>query len=299
MDTVIYPQRRHTPPPFSPIWHPTSFIEEHWFRLADIVIRYHTRDTDKIWDAQICIKDNGEGFWMQVRACRKTALESNWSWKEIIHTELTPLTACQQNKDYLWIIIRGKQDVGRYCKALSCLKLAADAKTTDVWLTVALAWIEMQDEQRVTIVDVPMQEQHIRQGDLAVVFWTLQEQKKELTVYEEVRATQKRKNTPSAEVADEVEVDVEAEGSAVKKQRITGAGPSKEEEVAGAVELDIESIMDCEMELNRENVMDGEMEPNRKSISNGERDEMEGNEMEEGVVQEAQVGFKDAEADSL
>jgi hypothetical protein len=170
MDTVIYPQRRHTPPPFSPIWHPTSFIEEHWFRLADIVIRYHTRDTDKIWDAQICIKDNGEGFWMQVRACRKTALESNWSWKEIIHTELTPLTACQQNKDYLWIIIRGKQDVGRYCKALSCLKLAADAKTTDVWLTVALAWIEMQDEQRVTIVDVPMQEQHIRQGDLAVVF---------------------------------------------------------------------------------------------------------------------------------
>jgi hypothetical protein len=298
-DTIIYPQRRHTPPPSSSIWHQTSFIEEHWLRLADVVIRYHTRDTDKIRDARIHIKDNGDGFWMQVQACRKTALESNWRWKEITHTQLTPLTACQQNKDYPWIIIGGKQDVGRYCKALSCPKLAVDAETTDVWFTVALAQIEMQGEQRVTVVEEPRQERRIRQGDLAVVFQTLQERKQELTVYEGVRTTRKRKNAPAAEVADEMETEMEAEGSAAKKQRIARVGPSKEAEEAGAVEPDIESVMDGEMEPNRESIMDSEVEPNRECVLNGERDEMECNEMEAGVPPEVQVCSEGIEVDSL
>jgi hypothetical protein len=210
-DALIYPQRRHTPPP-SLMWHETSFIEEHWSVLADVVIRYRLKSTDHVRDARIRIKDNGEGFWMQVRGCRKTTSESNWKWKEIKHTELTPLTPCQQNKDYPWIIINGKQDVGRYCKALSCPKLADDAETTDVWFMVALARVEVRDGVRVTVVDEPMQERRVRQGDLGVVFRTFEERKKEPAVYEGVRATaRKRKNAPGAEVEDEEVVDGEAE----------------------------------------------------------------------------------------
>jgi hypothetical protein len=289
-DAVIYPQRRHTPPPSSPIiWHPTSFIEEHWSRLIDVVIRYYTRDTDKMRDAQIRIKENGEGFWMQVRACRKTALESNWRWKEIRHTELTPLTACQQNKDYPWIIIGGKQDVGRYCKALSCPKLAEDAETTDVWFTVALAQIEMQGDQRATVIEDPMQEQRIRQGDLGVVFRTLRERQGEPIVYEGVRATRKRKNILSGEAGEageagsEVQVEAESEGSAAKRRRLADVGGPNELEMAGPAEPDIESVMDSEVEPNRECVVDGAVGQNLQSIVHTEA---EGNEMQEGKTPE-------------
>jgi hypothetical protein len=269
-DALIYPQQRdtHTPPPPSgPMWHETTFIEENWRHLADVVIRYQTRDTKQVRDARIRIKDNGEGFWMQVRACRKTASESEWTWKAIEHTELTPVTACQQNKDYPWMIIGGKQDVGRYCKALSCPKLAEDAETTDVWFTVALARIEMQGGQRTTVIDDPMLVRRIRQGDLGVVFRTLQERKKEPTVYEGVRATRKRKNAPCGVLGDEVEDT--AEGSEAKKQRTADAVTPNfdvEADVAGAAEPDIESVMDGEAEPHREGVTDVEAESNRGSV---------------------------------
>jgi hypothetical protein len=82
---------------------------------------------------------------MQARACRKVTPEANWKWEEVTYTELTPLLACHQNKDYPWIIISGRQDVGRYCKALSCPKLAEDAQTTDLQFLVALARVEVQN----------------------------------------------------------------------------------------------------------------------------------------------------------
>jgi hypothetical protein len=133
-----------------------SFIEEHWSVLADVIMRYRLRDTGFVQDARICIKDNGQGFWMQVRACHKTESERNWTWKEIKHTELTPLTASHQNKDYPWIIISGTNDVGSYCKAICYPKLAEDAATTDLFFLVALARVEVQGGVRVTIVDEPM-----------------------------------------------------------------------------------------------------------------------------------------------
>jgi hypothetical protein len=67
------------------------------------------------------------------------------------------------------MIIGGKQDIGRYCKALSCPKLGEDAETTDLWFTIALVWIEMQNDQRLTVIEL-MQEWKIQQGDLGVVF---------------------------------------------------------------------------------------------------------------------------------
>jgi hypothetical protein len=115
-NTVIYPQQRHTPPPPCLIWHETSFIEENWLVLADIVIRYYLRNSKDIWDAQIRIKDNRPGFWMQVQACRVSKPQLNWKWQGIDHTLLMPLTACYQNKDWPWIIISGDQRVGSYCR---------------------------------------------------------------------------------------------------------------------------------------------------------------------------------------
>jgi hypothetical protein len=291
-DSLIYPQQRdaHTPPPSGPMWHKTSFIEEHWRLLTDVVIRYQTRDTKQVRDARIRIKDNGDGFWMQVRACRKTASESEWTWKAIEHTELTPVTACQQNKDYPWIIIGGKHDVGRYCKALSCPKLAEDAETTDVWFSVALARIEMQGSQRTTVMDDPMLVRRIRQGDLGVVFRTFQERKKEPTVYEGVRATRKRKNAPCAVLGDEVED--KAEGSEAKKQRTDDAVTPNldvEADVAGAAELDIESLMDGEAEPHREGVIDSEADLIRGTVVCNEV---------EGVPCDAQPNCGDAMASS-
>jgi hypothetical protein len=291
-DGLIYPQQRHThtPPPSGPMWHETSFIEEHWCHLADVVIRYQTRDTKQVRDARIRIKDNGEGFWMQVRACRKTASESEWTWKAIEHTELTPVIACQQNKDYPWIIIGGKHDVGRYCKALSCPKLAEDAETTDMWFTVALAQIETQGGQRTTVIDDPMEVRRIRQGDLGVVFCTFQERKKEPAVYEGVRATRKQKNTSCAAVDGKVED--EAEGSEAKKQRTTEAvAPNlgKEVDAAGATEQDMESVMDGETDPHREGVMDGEAESNTGSVVHNEV---------EGVLCDAQPSYGDTVASS-
>jgi hypothetical protein len=65
-DAVIYPQRRHTPPPPHLTWHETSFIEENWSALAEVIIRYYKRNTDLVRVTRIWIKNNGEGFWMQV-----------------------------------------------------------------------------------------------------------------------------------------------------------------------------------------------------------------------------------------
>jgi hypothetical protein len=219
MNAVIYPQRRHTPPPSGLTWYETTFIEENWAILADVLIRYHKRNTNLIRVARIRTKDNGQGFWMQARACRKDTPEANWKWEEVKYTELTPLTACHQNKDYPWIIISGGQDVGRYCKAISCPKLAGDAKTTDLRFLVALARVEVRNGERMTIVDDPMQKQQIRQGDLAVVFRTLAERKKEPTVYEGVRATaRKRKHMSGVDMDNEMQVDGDAEAPTTKKQ---------------------------------------------------------------------------------
>ena len=183
---------------------------------------------------------------MQVQSCRKTTSECHWKWKAIKHTELSPLTASHQNKDYPWIIINGKKDVGRYCKALSCPKLAEDADTTDVWFLVALARIEMQDGERVTVVDEPVRERRIRQGDIGVVFRTLKERKKEPTVYEGVRAAaRKRKNAPNAEVADEVV-------PTAKKRKIGEVEAGDEVEMAAEVEGDntLEARCEAEAEVN-------------------------------------------------
>jgi hypothetical protein len=156
---------------------------------------------------------------MQARACRKDTPEANWKWDEVKDTELTPLMACHQNKDYLWIIISSRQDVGRYCKAISCPKLAEDAKTTDLRFLVALAWVEVRNGEQTTIMDNPMQKRQIRQGDLAVVFRTLSERKKEATVYEGVRATaQKQKHMSGVDVDNEMQVDGDAEAPTTKKQ---------------------------------------------------------------------------------
>jgi hypothetical protein len=195
-EAVIYPQRRHTPPPPFLIWHKTSFIEENWSLLANVIIRYNIRGTDHGRDARIRTKGNGKGFWMEFKSARHGAPESKWKWKEIKHTELTPLTACHGNKDYPWIIVSGKQDVGRYCKAISCPMLPEDAETSDVWFTVALAQVEMRSAKPVTVLDLPREERQIRQGDLAVVFRTQDERKEELFVYEGVRAMA-RKNGKS------------------------------------------------------------------------------------------------------
>jgi hypothetical protein len=211
------------------------FIEANWSVLANVLIRYYKRNTDLVRVARIWIKDNGEGFWMQVRACRRNTSEALWKWEEVKHTDLTPLTACHQNKDYPWIIISGGKGVGRYCKAVNCPSLAEDAETTDLWFTVALARIEMRDGERVTIVDEPRQELRIRQGDLGVVFRTLQERKKEPNVYEKVRsdAARKRKHATDAAVGNELHVegevetrpesilDGEVEGPAGKKRKLS------------------------------------------------------------------------------
>jgi hypothetical protein len=172
-------------------------------------------------------------------------LESHWKWKAIEHTELAPLTASHQNKDYPWIIISGKQDIGKYCKALSCPKLAEDADTTDLWFLVALARIEMWNGERMTVVEEPMQERRIRQGDLRVVFRSLKERKKEPMVYEGVRAAaRKRKNVPNAEAAPEQAraVDSDVEGPAAKKRRIGDVeadDEGDEAETQNTLELDL------------------------------------------------------------
>jgi hypothetical protein len=148
---------------------------------------------------------------MQARGCQVSTPESKWKWKEIKHTELTPLTPCYQNKDWPWIIISGNQDVGRYCKALNCPRYLEDAKATELWFTVALAKIELQDGQQVVLIDEPRQVRRIRPEDLAVVFQTLQERKNDPFIYVGSRsAASKRKK---AEEARELK-----EG--VKKQKI-------------------------------------------------------------------------------
>jgi hypothetical protein len=190
---------------------------------------------------------------MQVRACRRNTPEALWKWEEVKHTDLTPLTACHQNKDYPWIIISGGKDVGRYCKAVNCPTLAEDAETTDLWFTVALARIEMQDGERVTSVEEPRQERRIRQGDLGVVFRTLQERKKEPNVYEKVRsdAARKRKNATDAGVGNELHeggaearlenvVIGEVEGPAAKKRKVNDleAGDEREVNASGSNAMD-------------------------------------------------------------
>jgi hypothetical protein len=75
-DSVIYPQRRPTPPPPHLIWHETSFIEANWSVFANVLIRYYKRNTDLVRVARIRTKDNGEGFWMQVRACQRNMPEA-------------------------------------------------------------------------------------------------------------------------------------------------------------------------------------------------------------------------------
>jgi hypothetical protein len=83
--------------------------------------------------------------------------ESKWKWQPIDQAELTLLTPCYQNKDWPWIIISSKEDVGKYYKALNCPRYLEDAKATELWFTVALAWVKIQDGQRVVFVDDPMQ----------------------------------------------------------------------------------------------------------------------------------------------
>jgi hypothetical protein len=208
-DAVIYPQRRHTPPP-DPIWHETSFIEDNWSVLANVVIRYYLRNSKDIRDARIQVKSNGQGFWMQARASRIDTPESKWKWQEITHTELTPLTPCHQNKDWPWIIISGNQDVGRYCKALNCPRYLEDAETTELWFTVALARIELQDGRQVVHIDEPRQVRRIRQGDLAVVFRTREERKNDPFIYEGTKnSVAKRKRAE----------ELEGEEAAAKKQK--------------------------------------------------------------------------------
>jgi hypothetical protein len=236
-DTVIYPQRRHTPPPSDPIWHETSFIEENWSALANVVIRYYLRNSKDVRDARIRIKDNGQGFWMQVKACRRNTPESKWKWQPIDHTELTPLTPCYQNKDWPWIIIGGKEDVGKYCKALNCPRYLEDAATTDLWFTVALARVEMQDGQRVVLVDEPMQVRRIRQGDLAVVFRTRQERKNDPFIYQGTKnSARKRKRAEEAH-------EREQEAATTKKRKIGDTDTG--DEVAAVLEVeDIVEVAD-------------------------------------------------------
>jgi hypothetical protein len=243
-NAVIYPQRRYTPPPPCLIWHDTSFVEENWSILADIVIRYFLRNSKDYRDARICIKDNGQGFWMQARACRISKPQSNWKWKEIAHTSLTPLTACYQNKDWLWVIISGTQDVGRYCKALNCPRLLENAESTDLWFTVALARLEMQNGWHVIIIDDLMQVWHIRQGDLGVVFQMLQERKNDPYIYKGTRgALGKRLRAQAArELRNTANVlDGEEATSTVKRRRIGDTEAGLEVEVAGQAGRDSEN----------------------------------------------------------
>jgi hypothetical protein len=248
-NAVIYPQRRHTPPPPCLIWHETSFIEENWSVLADVVIRYYLRNSKDIRDARIRIKDNGRGFWMQVRACRVSKPQSNWKWQEIDHTLLTPLTACYQNKDWPWIIISGDQHVGSYCKAINCPRLTEKAETTELWFTVALARFEMQDGRRVVIIDEPMQVQRIRQGDIGVVFRTLQERKNDPFVYQGTKVSvRNRKRAAEAALARELgtnseavlDGDIEVEVAVTKKRRIGEA------EAGNGVEVVIQAVPNSE-----------------------------------------------------
>ena len=244
---------------------------------------------------------------MQARACRKDTPEASWKWEEVKYTALTPLTACHQNKDYPWIIISGGQDVGRYCKAISCPKIAEDAKTTDLRFLVALARVEVRNGERVTIMDDPMQSRQIRQGDLAVVFRTLAERKKEPSAYEGVRATaRKRKHTS---VDNEMQVDGDAEAPTTKKPRIAESPTDNEKVMADAAEPNVETVVDGGAEDNESvvvepslaSVMDGEVEddeslavePNLVSVMDAEAED---NEMEEH--HQSQVNTEDVVAGS-
>jgi hypothetical protein len=148
--------------------------------------------------------------------------------------------------------------------------------------------IETQAGQRRTVVDDLMQVQHIRAGDLGMVFHMLQEHKNELTVYEGVRAFQKQKNTSSAVVGSKVED--EAEGSKSKKQKtaeVVAPNFGIEVDVAGVAERDIESVMNGKVELHREGVMNGETELNIGSVVHNEV---------EGVPCDAQPSYADTVA---
>jgi hypothetical protein len=302
-DTVIYPQQRHTPPPSDPIWHETSFIEENWSALANIMIRYYPWNSKD--DARIHIKDNGQGFWMQVKACRCNTPKSKWKWQPIDHTELTPLTPCYQNKDWLWIIIGGKEDVCKYCKALNCPRYLKNAATTDLWFTVALARVEMQDGQRVVLVDEPMQVQHIRQGDLVVVFRTCQEQKNDPFIYqgtknsarkwkraeeaherEQEAATTKKRKISDTDMGDEVaavlEVEdiVEVADGAVSDPEVLLDGPTKVWRTSKAEMADVaQDVLAEEGRTEGGDVVEvtGEAQPSLESIadSNTEGSDME------------------------
>jgi hypothetical protein len=209
---------------------------------------------------------------MQAKKARNGKPESQWQWQEVKHTELTPITACYQNKDYPWIIISGKQDVGKYCKAISCPRLPEDATTTDLWFIVALARVEMRDGKRVTVLDEPMEQRRIRQGDLGVVFRSMQERKSEPEVYEGVRATSKKWGINELEAADEADtaqadanqdnvVDGEAEGSTAKKPRIDDVDAGNEVEVHGVAEPNVESTGEGLPEVNTQEVAAGSKHP--------------------------------------
>jgi hypothetical protein len=113
----------------------------------------------------------------------------------------------------------------------------------------------MQNGEQVTIVEEPRQEQRIRQGDLGVVFRTLQEWKQEPNVYEKVRsdAAQKQKNATDAGVGNEShEGEAEArpenvmigevEGPAAKKRKVNNleaeAGDEGEANASGSNAMD-------------------------------------------------------------
>jgi hypothetical protein len=119
-----------------------------------------------------------------------------------------------------------------------------------------------------TIVDDLMETQEIRQGDLAVVFRTLAERKKEPVVYEGVRATaRKRKHFSGVDVDDEMDADGDAEAPTAKKRRITDSPANIEKVMANAVEPNIGNIVnggaeDNIVQLSLASLVDGEVEDN-------------------------------------
>jgi hypothetical protein len=181
---------------------------------------------------------------MEFKSAQHGAPESKWKWKDIKHTNLTPLTTCHGNKDYPWIIISGKQEVGRYCKAISCPMLLEDAETSDIWFTVALAQVELQGGKPVTVLDLLREERQIRQGDLAVVFRTQAEQKEEPLVYEGVRAMARKKRKAEDEYGEaNLRTDSgDTQGSTAKKSRIDDVEVVNEEVASAVKEVILQDV---------------------------------------------------------
>jgi hypothetical protein len=188
------PPRERTPPPTKNIWHDLSFLDEHHRRLEGKWIMYSKKGAQRL-GREVCVarstdhnpKPSSSQYHLYRIKGEKNLPAKDIKW-EVVHDtkKLVPFYGSEQNHDWLWVIIEGKE-AGHYCKAVSCPKERGNSPSL-VKFTVALVDVKVVNSLLTSVVDTQKEYIEVYPTHVAAIWQPEEVKKRELDVYVNARA---------------------------------------------------------------------------------------------------------------